>query len=163
MPRVLLDGFLDNNIYTIVPNLLFYMHEWALAESVITTARNTAEKEHFTEIKEINIQLGELQQIEQDIFKYALDELMDAEHKLFDGTKINIEIEKSTLQCNNCGHTWNFSDVKTELSDNESEAIHFLPEVAFVHMKCLKCGSPDFKIVSGRGVTIKSIKGSKQE
>lgn len=139
------------------------MHEWALAESIIVTARNTAEKENFAQIQEIIIQLGELQQIEQDIFSYALNEIMKAEEKLFDNTDITIEIEKSSLRCNTCDYSWHFSDVKTGLSADESEAIHFLPEVAFVHMKCPQCGSPDFKIVSGRGVTIKSIKGSKQE
>jgi hydrogenase nickel incorporation protein HypA/HybF len=51
--------------------------------------------------------------------------------------------------------------MKKKLNEDESEAIHFLPEVAFVHTRCPKCKSPDFEITKGRGVTITSIKGEK--
>ena len=44
------------------------MHEWALAESIIVAALDAARKEKLKIISEINIQIGELQQIEQDIF-----------------------------------------------------------------------------------------------
>ena len=48
------------------------MHEWALAEAVITAAQQIAEKEKLKEIKEVNIKIGELQQVERDIFRFAL-------------------------------------------------------------------------------------------
>jgi len=51
--------------------------------------------------------------------------------------------------------------MKKKLNEDESEAIHFIPEVAFVHARCPKCGSPDFEIMTGRGVSITSIKGEK--
>ena len=61
--------------------------------------------------------------------------------------------------CKNCEHSWKFSDMKKKLSEDEGEAIHFIPEVAFVHTRCPKCGSPDFEITTGRGVSITSISG----
>ena len=48
-----------------------------------------------------------------------------------------------------------------KLSEDESEAIRFIPEVTFVHTRCPKCGSPDFEITTGRGVSIAQIKGEK--
>jgi hydrogenase nickel incorporation protein HypA/HybF len=42
-----------------------------------------------------------------------------------------------------------------------SEAIHFVPEMAHVYIKCPSCGSPDFEVVEGRGVWLQSIKGVK--
>ena len=51
--------------------------------------------------------------------------------------------------------------MKKKLNEDESEAIHFIPEVAFVHTRCPKCGSPDFEIQKGRGVSITQIKGEK--
>ena len=75
--------------------------------------------------------------------------------------KIKIETVKSNLRCKNCDHTWKFSDMKKKLDEDESEAIHFIPEVAFVHTRCPRCGSPDFEITSGRGVSITQIKGEK--
>ncbi|MDH5187030.1 MAG: hydrogenase/urease maturation nickel metallochaperone HypA, partial [candidate division WOR-3 bacterium] len=50
------------------------MHEWSLAEAVVATAIRAAEKEGLKEIIEIKIKLGELQQIEKEIFEFALKE-----------------------------------------------------------------------------------------
>ena len=138
---------------------VFHMHEWALAESIIVTALEEAEKENLKKIDEINIQIGELQQIEQDIFEFALKEIIKLQNDKLKNVKIGIETEKSILECKSCEHTWSFNDVKKKISEDESEAIHFIPEVAFVHTRCPKCGSPDFEITKGRGVSIKSIKG----
>jgi hydrogenase nickel incorporation protein HypA/HybF len=137
------------------------MHEWALAESIITAAVEAAEKEKLEKITEIIIQIGELQQIERDIFEFALNEIMKVQGAKLKNTKISIEAEKSMLKCKNCEHEWSFSDMKKKLSEDESEAIHFVPEVAFVHTRCPKCGSPDFEITLGRGVSINSIKGER--
>ncbi len=136
------------------------MHEWALAESILTAAVEAAEKEKLKKITEIKISIGELQQIEEDIFKFALDEIIKTQKNL-KYLKYKIEIEESTLKCKNCSHHWKFSDMKKKLTDDESEAIHFVPEVAFVHTRCPKCGSPDFEISKGRGVSITQIKGEK--
>jgi len=138
------------------------MHEWALAEAVIKTAMNAAEKEEIKKITDITVQLGELQQINEEIFQYALDELVDLYKDHFFKVKIKIEIERTQLQCNNCEHTWMFDSMKDSLSEDESEAIHFIPEVAFVHTRCPKCKSPDFKVKKGRGVSLASIKGVKE-
>lgn len=137
------------------------MHEWALAESILTAAVEEAEKKYLKKITEIKISIGELQQIEQDIFKFALNEIIkDQKNKLKD-VKIKIETEKSTLLCKNCRNTWSYDDMKKKLNDDETEAIHFIPEVTFVHTRCPKCKSPDFEITTGRGVSIIQIKGEK--
>jgi len=138
------------------------MHEWALAESVIKTSISAAEKEHLKKITEINVRLGALQQITDDIFRFALDEIAASYKDKFHDVTINIETEETTLQCKQCEHSWQFKDMKDALSEDEAEAIHFIPEVAFVHTRCPKCHSPDFSIVKGRGVSISSIKGIKE-
>jgi len=137
------------------------MHEWALAESILTAALESAEKEKLKKITEIKISIGELQQIEQDIFEFSLNEIINTQGEKLKDVKIKIETEKSTLKCKSCENTWKFSDMKKKLNEDESETIHFIPEVAFVHTRCPKCGSPDFEITTGRGVSITSIKGEK--
>ncbi|MGF3554898.1 MAG: hydrogenase/urease maturation nickel metallochaperone HypA [Thermoplasmatota archaeon] len=57
------------------------MHEWALAESVLTAALEEAEKKKLKKITEINITIGELQQIEKDIFKFALNQIIKDQDK----------------------------------------------------------------------------------
>jgi hydrogenase nickel incorporation protein HypA/HybF len=137
------------------------MHEWALAESILTAAIEAAEKEKLKKIILINISIGELQQIEQDLFEFSINEILKTQNKKLKNVEIKIETEKSTLRCKSCDNKWAFEDMKRKLNDDESEAIHFLPEVAFVHARCPKCGSPDFEIISGRGVKITAIKGEK--
>ena len=137
------------------------MHEWALAESIITAALETAKKEKLKQIKEITINFGEMQQIEQDIFKFALDELKKTCSKKTKNTKFCMKTEKTTLRCKNCENTWTYQDIKKKLTNDESESIHFIPEIVFVHARCPRCRNPDFEIIKGRGITIKSIKGTR--
>jgi hydrogenase nickel incorporation protein HypA/HybF len=130
------------------------MHEWALAEAVITAAQQIAEKEKLKEIKEITIKVGELQQIEQEILRFALSQLKPASFK---NAKFRITKAKTTLKCRVCENTWLFR--KNKLDEGTAEAIHFVPEVAHAYIKCPKCGSPDFEITEGRGVWLENIKG----
>ena len=130
------------------------MHEWALAEAVITAAQQIAEKEKLKEIKEINIKIGELQQVERDIFLFALSQLKPTSFK---NAKFHISTAQTKLKCRVCGNTWLFR--KNKLGKDTAEAIHFVPEVAHAYVKCPKCGSPDFEIGEGRGVWLENIKG----
>jgi len=132
------------------------MHEWALAEAVITTATQIATKEKLKQITHITIKIGELQQIEQDILKFALQQLKPTNLK---NTKIHITHAKTTLKCRNCGNTWQFK--KQTLNKTTAEAIHFIPEIAHTYIKCPKCNSPDFEITQGRGIWLENIKGTR--
>jgi len=138
------------------------MHEWALAESVVLAAIDTAKKEKLHTITEIHIQIGELQQIEPEIFDFALQEILKQQDKPFRNAKIVTGTEQAVLQCNTCHHTWTFADLKKKLNETEAEAIHFIPEVAFVHTRCPQCSSPDFKIIKGRGVLLSAVKGTRR-
>ena len=130
------------------------MHEWALAEAIITAAQQIAEKEKLREIREVTIKIGELQQVEREILRFALSQLKPA---TFKNAQFHITKAKTTLKCRNCGNTWLFS--KNKLDEDTAEAIHFVPEVAHAYIKCPKCGSPDFEITKGRGIWLENIKG----
>ena len=132
------------------------MHELALAEAVITAASKLAVKEELKEIKEIIVKIGELQQIEEDILSFALNQFKT---DLFRKTNFVIEKARSKLKCRVCGVKWYFK--KQKLDDNTMESIHFIPEVAHTYIKCPKCGSPDFEIIKGRGIWREKIKGAK--
>ena len=132
------------------------MHEWALAEAVLVSAKEIAEKEKLKEVTEVTIKVGELQQVEPDILRFALSQMKS---EIFKNAKFHILKAKSTLKCRVCGTAWQFNLKK--LDKNTAEAIHFVPEVAHTYIKCPKCGSPDFEIVSGRGVWLENIKGAR--
>ncbi len=132
------------------------MHEWALAEAILASAKQVAEQENLKEVTELTIKVGELQQIEPPILRFALSQMKPDNFKF---AKFHILKANSTLKCRVCGTTWQFNLKK--LDKATAEAIHFVPEVAHSFIKCPKCGSPDFEIASGRGVYLDSVKGVK--
>ena len=132
------------------------MHEWALAEAILTSAKEVAEKEKLKEVTEVTVKVGELQQVERSILRFAISQMRPP---LFSNTKFRILKAKTTLRCRVCGTVWRFNSKKVDRET--AEAIHFVPEVAHSYIKCPKCGSPDFEIASGRGVWLESVKGAK--
>lgn len=135
------------------------MHEWALAEAVISSVLKAAEEEGLGEITKIKIKMGELQQMDIEVFEFALREISQPQRPIMRKAKIELETEEAILKCRACGHEWLFSEAIKGLSEEQSEAIHFIPEVAHVYIRCPKCESPDFEFVKGRGVWIESIEG----
>jgi hydrogenase nickel incorporation protein HypA/HybF len=133
-----------------------FMHEWALAEAIIMTANQIAEKEQLKEVTEVKIRIGELQQVERDILLFAISELKP---EIFKNSKFKILTAKTKLKCRICGNIWQFQ--KEKFDENTREAIHFIPEVAHSFVKCPSCASPDFEIVVGRGIWLEKIKGVK--
>jgi hydrogenase nickel incorporation protein HypA/HybF len=132
------------------------MHEWALAEAILKSATEIAEQEKLKEVMEVNIKIGELQQIEPQILRSALSQMKT---DIFKNAKFHIMKAKSTLKCRVCNTSWKLNLKKLDM--NIAEAIHFVPEIAHTYIKCPNCGSPDFEIVSGRGVWLENIKGAK--
>jgi hydrogenase nickel incorporation protein HypA/HybF len=132
------------------------MHEWALAEAILATAKQVAEQEQLKAVTEVTIKVGELQQVEPPILRFALTQLRQG---ILKDAKFHIRKAKSTLKCRVCATTWHYDSKKIDKAT--AEAIHFVPEVAHTYIKCPKCGSPDFEIASGRGVWLEDLKGVK--
>ncbi|KAA3606051.1 MAG: hydrogenase nickel insertion protein HypA [Planctomycetota bacterium] len=135
------------------------MHEWALAEGVVATALQTAEQEGFQRLTEVVVKIGELQNIKLEVFQQALEAVIPAQESLLQGTEFRLELIPTQLCCRACGHGFSVSEGKTELSPDEAEAIHFLPELAHGFLQCPNCQSPDFQVVDGRGVRLESVEG----
>jgi len=133
------------------------MHEWALAEAVVSAASDMAEKERLEKVTAINIKLGELQQVDLEIFRFALSQLFSGRLK---DAKVNLTKTRARLKCRTCGHQWSFN--KAGLDESAKEAIHFVPEIAHAFVRCPVCSSSDFEVEQGRGVWIESITGEKR-
>lgn len=138
------------------------MHEWALAEGVITTALKAAGKEGLARITRIVVALGELQQIEPEIFEYALGEVMSRLELRLESVDIVLQKEPALFRCRVCQHEFSTEETTGGLREEEMEAIHFIPELAHTYLRCPQCESPDFEVVQGRGVWIHSIEGEER-
>lgn len=132
------------------------MHEWALAEAVISAVYRIAEERKLRKVTEVKIKIGELQQIDLDAFRFALSQLCQ-QHSM--DLKFEFEYEKAEFRCKACGNLWPFN--KDELKPEEQEAVHVIPEVAHAFIRCPRCNSPDFRIVKGRGVWIENLRGER--
>ena len=135
------------------------MHEWALAEGVITTALKASAKENITHITKIVVSIGQLQQISTDIFESALKEVLPASEPRLSGVEIILQPIEAVFGCRNCQTPFTFTTATANLSADDCEAIHFVPELAHTYFRCPKCGSTDFDVRTGRGVWIEQIEG----
>ncbi|MBS7631589.1 hydrogenase nickel incorporation protein HypA [Candidatus Bathyarchaeota archaeon] len=133
------------------------MHEWALAEGIISKADRIA-IENNLEITDIVIQIGELQQIDDEILQFALEQLRTDNMKK---ARFTLETIKAKLKCRACGEEWRLD--LSSLDEESSEAVHFVPEMAHVYIKCPRCGSPDFEVLEGRGVWLASVRGVRKD
>ncbi|CAB49503.1 hydrogenase nickel incorporation protein HypA [Pyrococcus abyssi] len=137
------------------------MHEWALADAIVRTALDYAQKENASKILAIKVVLGELQDVNAEVVEFAMKELLRG--TIGEGAEIIFEEEEAVFRCRNCGHEWKLKEVKDKLDERIREDIHFIPEVVHAFISCPNCGSHDFEVVKGRGVYIAGIKIEKEE
>jgi hydrogenase nickel incorporation protein HypA/HybF len=102
----------------------------------------------------VTVVFGELQKIDREIFQSGLKILLEDES--FGEEIFQFDEEKAVFQCRRCYSEWNLDDLE-DLGEEELEAIHFMPEAAHVHMRCKDCGSPDFSVLKGRGISISAM------
>jgi len=129
------------------------VHEWALAEAIIKYVEAISKEHKAKKVAKLVLRLGVLQSIDKDILKFSLYELAKLKGIVID--ELVFEDEEVSLRCRSCGYRWPFN-INT-LSEDVREALHFIPEVIHSYIKCPRCGSRDFEVVSGRGVTIKEV------
>lgn len=135
------------------------MHEYALADAVVTSALEVAEKEGLSRITGIVVRIGELQTIETEVFRYALEEILPASEERLQGVKFTLDTEPARFRCRACEEEFGLRETGGPKNEAESEAIHFVPELAHGYLRCPKCESPDFEVTEGRGVVLQTIEG----
>ncbi|MFI5396947.1 MAG: hydrogenase nickel incorporation protein HypA [Candidatus Binatia bacterium] len=134
------------------------MHEFALAQAVVDAALQAADEAGISRITKIAVRIGELQQMERESFAFALKEVMPTTEARLAGAVVTIESEPARLQCRPCQHAFSLDETQPP-QDDESEAIHFIPELAHAFLRCPQCRSSDFEVIAGRGVTLQSVEG----
>ncbi|MEM0239685.1 MAG: hydrogenase nickel incorporation protein HypA [Sulfolobales archaeon] len=126
------------------------MHEWAIAESIV---RYIVNNYRGRTIVGVTIAVGRLQNIDKDILVFNVKELLRIEG--FREVEVKVRDIGISLRCRFCNYEWSVNP--EDLGEDISEMIHFIPESIHAYVKCPKCNSRDFEIVSGRGVYIEEI------
>ncbi len=130
------------------------MHEWALAEAVIESVKKEMEQRPGAKIEAVTLAFGELQSVDVEVFRRGFSDFTSG--TALEGITLSIESEGTSFRCTVCGTGWRLSEVNS-LDEDERESIHFIPEASHVYIACPSCGSRDFSVESGRGVTIREI------
>jgi hydrogenase nickel incorporation protein HypA/HybF len=130
------------------------MHEWALADAVIEATSAALAGRDPSCLRGVTVTVGELQAIDHEIFLFALGTIL--EERPFRTAVYKLETEPASFLCRACEREWSLSETR-DLNDQTREAIHFLPEAAHAFIRCPNCGSPDYRVQKGRGVSIASL------
>lgn len=136
------------------------MHEWALAESVVMAALAEAERQGLTRIERIEVRVGQLQQISEDVFRFAVHKVIPAALAGLRDVEVRVAVEPAAFRCRACERPFALDEVAAALGSRQAEAVHFIPELAHAFLRCPDCGSPDFDVVAGRGVRLVEVGGS---
>ena len=139
------------------------MHEWALAEAIVRTVAQQAAQQGIRRVLRVQVQIGQMQQIRPETLERLVREVVAQEYPQVSGADFRFRIVPTRLSCRRCGHRWPLAEALEALDPDAREAIHFLPELAHSYLRCPECGSPDFQMEEGRGVTIATIEGEVSE
>ncbi len=144
------------------------MHEYSIAEGIVLTIKKLREVNNLNVVSEAVLSIGSLAQIDKDVLLELL-KILSTEYGL-GHVNFLVEDEESMFKCNYCGFSWSWSQVKDrimrELCEDVKDCdnpVHFIPDLINVFMGCPKCGSQDFKILSGYDVKLISVKGVRND
>lgn len=139
------------------------MHELALADSVVKAALRAADDAGMDRIDRIVVKVGELQQIERELFEFSLINVMPAKDARLAGVEFDVSEELVRFRCRACETEYGRDEANKDQDGDQVEAIHFIPELSHAFVRCPSCGSPDFEIRAGRGITLQRVEGSSED
>ncbi|MGC8932716.1 MAG: hydrogenase/urease maturation nickel metallochaperone HypA [Candidatus Methanodesulfokora sp.] len=140
------------------------LHEWSLADAAVRSLLSFGEEKGLKKFIEIEISMGEIMEIDKDVFKEAF--LMLSKGTILENANIIFSEEKALFKCNSCGRKWDMEEaekiiereVGVEEEGGEIESpLHFMPELACALMRCPDCGSRDISVESGRDLSIRRV------
>jgi hydrogenase nickel incorporation protein HypA/HybF len=135
------------------------VHELALADAVVKAAIRAADDQNLGSLDRVVVKVGELQQIDDTLLRYALVEVVPTTDDRLSATVFEIESEPVGFVCRRCGTHFGRTALEEVGNTEALEAIHLVPELAHTFVRCPQCTSPDFDLTAGRGVTLVEIGG----
>lgn len=123
------------------------MHELSMADAIVKTVIEVAEKNEALEVLEVTVEIGQMTMLNPEQLKFMLEVL--SEDTLLDGAKFNMEVIPIEIECLSCGF-------KGEADSEEVD--HYMPII-----NCLECKQKNFNIIAGQECNVKNIKIEKSD
>ena len=134
------------------------VHEWTIATNIVDSMVNYA-KTSGVKILGVKVYIGEMTLVDRRILANAIKSML----KRFNmSCSVRTIIVEAKFKCESCGHVWRFSEVKDKVLREaqligEDPPFHYISSLIYPFMTCPKCGSYDYKIVSGKTIEYKVI------
>ncbi|MGB9837805.1 hydrogenase maturation nickel metallochaperone HypA [Methanothermobacter sp.] len=122
------------------------MHELSMADAIVRTVIDAAEKNDAVEVLEVTVEIGQLTLLNPEQIIFMLEVL--SEGTILEGANFNLEVVPAEIECE-CGY---------EGVVEADELDHLAPVIS-----CPECGGHEFQVRAGRECNVKNIKIEKKE
>lgn len=123
------------------------MHELSMADAMVKTILDVAEKNQAEKVLEVTIEVGKLTMLNPDQLRFLLDVLI--EDTILEDSEITIEEVPVEIICKSCDYRG-----LTDLDDSD----HYL-----ILVKCPQCDARDLEVTAGRECNVKNIRIEKSD
>ncbi|MDD1763487.1 MAG: hydrogenase maturation nickel metallochaperone HypA [Methanobacteriaceae archaeon] len=118
------------------------MHELSMAQAIVDTVLDAAQKNEAQDILEVTIEIGQLTMLNPEQLKFLLDVIIEG--TLLENSEILIEEIPVEIECQSC-------DFKGKANTDGSD--HYLTIVL-----CPECGDRNVEVTRGRECNVKNIR-----
>lgn len=122
------------------------MHEWVLAEGLLRIVLQATRGR----VKEIWVKIGELRQLDEEIFRFAFSSLSRGTRA--EKAELKILTVPAKGKCPKCSTEFDLGS----LAPSEKELVHFFPSIVGA-LGCTKCGNPRLQLESGKEFVVDSV------
>jgi hydrogenase nickel incorporation protein HypA/HybF len=142
------------------------LHELGIAQSIVDSALAEADKVGAKKVTSMEIDVGELMQVDVKALEAALRLLMKGPK--LEGTTIAVRVTEASFSCRRCGRRWGMDDAKRQLEavpdelrirepDSVELPLHFLPYLYPSFVRCPSCGSSDSAATAGEDIRVRRV------
>jgi hydrogenase nickel incorporation protein HypA/HybF len=142
------------------------LHELGIAQSIVDAAVDEADKAKAKRVISVDVEVGELMQLDVKALEGALKLLMTGP-KLEDA-EVEVRVINASFSCRRCGKEWGMGETKRQLAavpddlrirepDSVELPLHFLPHLYPSFVKCPSCGSSDTSATRGEDIHVTRV------
>jgi hydrogenase nickel incorporation protein HypA/HybF len=135
------------------------MHEMSVAQNIIDSVLSEAISKNAHHVKEINVDVGELMQLDTRVLSEAMYLLFPSYPEL-KGARFKLNKSEASFSCRKCGFKFTMNIARKELKrvsknllvnepDSKELPLHFLPYLYPTFVHCPKCKTSDCQVSEG--------------
>lgn len=142
------------------------LHELSIAQTIVETVVSEAEARPAERVAQIDVDVGELMQLDRRALAAGLRVLLDGSG--LKGARVRLHVEGAAFNCRRCDKQWGMAEAKRQLErvpdalrvrepDSREIPLHFLPQLYPAFLRCPGCGSSDVLASRGKEIRVRGV------